>query len=180
MQNPFTTPLHIPDMGPNTGASKAVSNVLPDDYPVIDNPEFTGINGGPSTLRGNETDYFSNEDTSAPDYVRIDQIAYMNAPGIGGGRLDTMPAPGSVDLAMARESGGIPGTNRHLNMIGPVTGGNNPFSNERDELRQPQPGYNGAVSGGADYSSDATNNYYASLANYYSDQAVANSLLVAF
>lgn len=174
MQNPFTMPLQF---GPNTGFDNPSDW---DDDSLYDNenePDFTGLGDAPAAYRGVASDVIKDPN---PAYVGQDQLGYLNNPGIKAAYEDVYPSPGSVDLVAPRQAYGVPGTDRIIHSIGPVSGDNNTFDGNRAALNTPNPGYAGPVTGGPDYATIAATNYFASQAQMYSEQAQAAALLVAF
>lgn len=139
-------------------------------------PEFHGIEDGPSALRSNTGEVFQADN---PEYAGRYELGYLEQPGAISSLASIAPAPGSSDLTVARDAGGVPGTNRAIHSVGPVDGLlSDAWSGSRTALHAPQPQAHGPVTGGPDYGQSLTAAYYsAAQANF--SQAQAEAAMVA-
>ena len=108
----------------------------------------SGLGGGVGAYRGNESEQFQND---LPNYVGHYQLGFMNEPGLETVYVGVAPAIGSTDLAFPRDTGSVPGTDRIIHSVGPVSGRNSNWTGLRNVNHTPAPGVTGPVVGGADY-----------------------------
>jgi len=146
MWNPFTTPMQSTAYANpepiNSTDSSVSANVpvlsdayIPDDLPY----DYYGNMG--ETVGGNVK----------PGYAGSGSRTLVLEPGqaTDTGYSFLFPAPGSVDLTAARDSGGIPGTTELNIRNGPVSGNQmDVYGNVRQGLDSQPPGYYGPVQGG--------------------------------
>jgi hypothetical protein len=139
-------------------------------------PDFLTDTASHSEFYSNTGDLFQGTHTMAEGYY---QLGYLEAPGVLETAQNIVPAAGSSDLTMPRNTGGIPGTNRTILSDGPVTGTpDNQWTNHRTSTRAEHVGLNGPVIGGADTGHGVANAYYAQQNAMYS-QANAEAALMA-
>lgn len=153
------------------------SDVTLDD-PVY--PEFTGIAGGPSAYRSNTGEVFQ---SGNPEYAGEYFPGFQNDPGTVANPAPLNPAPGSVDLAVPRETGGVAGTNRLIKSEGPVDGAGADlgitWTGDQGDLYRPNPNYHGPVVGGPDYAQQLGNAFYADQLAGFSEIAATAALVSA-
>lgn len=139
-------------------------------------PEFHGVEGSPAALVGNSAEVFQ---ADAPEYAGRYELGFLNQPGTISTLSSVVPAAGSSDLLVARDSGGVPGTNRIIHSVGPVDGNlSDGWTGSRADLHTPLVSTNGPVTGGPDYGQTLTAAYYsAAQANF--SQAQAEAAMVA-
>lgn len=141
-------------------------------------PEYTGPDGGPEAHRG-VTGALFQSDPSMPADLGLYQLDYLEVSGAAPAQQFLAPAPGSVDLVMARESGGVAGTNRIIHSVGPVDGAmGDGWTGTRTDLHRLIPQSDGPVTGGPDYGHTAMAAYY-SVAQAAFSQAAAEAGMVA-
>lgn len=141
-------------------------------------PEFTGIGGGVSEFRSTTGQLFQDDN---PAYAGTYTPGFQDSPGTVFATTPLAPAPGSTDLAAPRESGGMPGTNRLINSLGPVAGDgaeHGRWTGNREDANKPNMQYAGPVTGGPDYANSLGAAYFAAQQQAYSDQA-ANAAMVS-
>lgn len=185
MWNPFRTPLpasltyapYANEIRADTNSTVHSNNVFLDDviYPdAVVEPESPAMLGDTQT----QPDYDAAADaggirrelifTPGPD---PHAYAFLN------------PAPGSEDLAFARDQDGIPGTVSQNVFHGPVTG--NPMDEwqvgARTQLMTLPAGYAGPVTGSpdADYATQVSYAYYQQMFGDYSVSAATDAAIAA-
>lgn len=146
------------------------------DLDSVAYPEFHGIGGGPSALRSTTGDVFQD---AAPEFAGVYEPGFLAQPGALPAVATLAPAPGSQDLMMPRDTGGVPGTNRIIHARGPVDGAlSDQWTGTRETLHAPALQAHGPVVGGPDYGHTLTAAYYAAAQANYS-QAAAEAAMVA-
>lgn len=152
---------------------------LPSDVDLDDNniPEYLTDSDSFSEWRSNTGDLFQETHSS---YDGVYQLDYLNIPGAQDLAANLAPAPGSEDLAFARNANGIPGTNRSIFSQGPVTGTPDvAWTDKRTRTQAEHVGLNGPVVGGADVAQGVANAYYAQQNAMFSQAAAEASLMAA-
>lgn len=142
-------------------------------------PEAHGV-AGPLAAIGSTGE---RDQTQAPEYAGQYELGYLNQPGALPTQTYLAPAPGSQDLLVPRDTGGISGTNRILHSVGPVDGagtdGGNTWTSDRDVLHKAAVGNSGPVAGGPDYGHSLTAAYYAQAAAQFNTAAAEASMVAA-
>jgi hypothetical protein len=177
MRNPFSTPL------PGTGTANEYGYPnsafdMPSDLSLdsVTYPELTGLGGGVSAYRGNQ-DVLNQ--SSNPGYAGEYHLRFADSQGLSTVYTGRNVAAGSADLIVPRDTGGIPGTDRIIQSVGPVTGVGSEWSGIRETLHAPNPNYAGPVTGGSDYSHSLASSFFAAQAQTFSEMASASAMVAA-
>lgn len=143
-------------------------------------PEEPGISNSPESWRSNVGVRLFQGDQGTPDSFGTYVLHFQSDMGLVQGTNNYLaPVPGSQDLNVPRDIGGVPGMNRILQSVGPVRGETyDVYQNARARISPQQAGQYGPVVGGGDYAQQLANAYY-SQANAVFDQASAESAMVA-
>lgn len=140
-------------------------------------PDYLTGDGSPSAFRSDTGNLFQETHTAAEGRYQLD---YLDEVGTQVSAQNLVPAAGSSDLTFARDTGGIPGTNRVIHSEGPVTGTPDVFwTGHRTQTQAERVGLNGPVVGGADVGHGVSNAYYAQQNAMYSQAAAEASLMAA-
>lgn len=151
------------------------------DFPrMVDTSDPVGVSelteaGDGSPFRGVVDDRFQ---ATNPDYAGEYHPGFVYGHNPVPQYAPTNPAPGSVDLAFARNTGEVTGTDRLITNDGPVGGGNSEWTGQQGRMNFSNPNYAGPVTGGPDYSQQLSAAYFQSVA-VQAAQEYANAAMVS-